>query len=175
VIGEQQRCGGDLLGGTAQWPKERSGMPHVPERRRATLVFLVDPAGRLLLQLRDAHAPVGANQWSVPGGGVEAGEEPEAGARREVLEETGLQVAGPLVLFWQRTRPSSLQLGALTDWFVYCAPTTAYDEDVIVGEGAAMKFVPPEQARRLDLATNAAYFLPLFLDSALCGGLLVRR
>jgi 8-oxo-dGTP pyrophosphatase MutT (NUDIX family) len=90
-------------------------MRHVPGRRRATLVFLVDPAGRLLLQLRDTHAPVGANQWSVPGGGLEPGEEPEAGARREVLEETGLHVDGPLVLFWQGTRPSSLQSGALTD------------------------------------------------------------
>jgi hypothetical protein len=45
-------------------------MRYVPERRQATLVFLVDPAGRLLLQLRDARAPVGANQWSVPGGDV---------------------------------------------------------------------------------------------------------
>jgi 8-oxo-dGTP pyrophosphatase MutT (NUDIX family) len=130
-------------------------------------VFLVDPEGRLLLQLRDAHAPTGANQWSVPGGGIELGEDPEAGARREVLEETGLQVEGPLVLFWQGTRPSTLQPGALTDWYVYGASTTARDEDVIVGEGAAMEFVLPEQARRLNLATSAAFFLPLFLDSAL--------
>ncbi len=142
-------------------------MVQASERHRATFVFLVDPAGRLLLQLRDAQAPVGPNQWSVPGGSLEPGEVPEVGARREVLEETGLQVEGPLVLFWQGTRPSSFRAGAVTDWYVYCAPTTARQEDVVVGEGAAMEFVPPARARQLDLATSAAFFLPLFLDSAL--------
>ncbi len=43
-------------------------MNHLPERHRATFVFLVDPGGRLLLQLRDAQAPAFPNQWSVPGG-----------------------------------------------------------------------------------------------------------
>ena len=137
------------------------------ERHRVTFVFLVDPAGRLLLQLRDAHAPVGPNQWSVPGGGLEPGEAPEACARRELLEETSLEVEGPLILFWQGTRPSSFQPGAVTDWYVYCAQTTARQEDVVVGEGAAMEFVPPAQARRLDLTTSAAHFVPLFLDSPL--------
>jgi 8-oxo-dGTP pyrophosphatase MutT (NUDIX family) len=98
---------------------------------------------------------------------LEPGEAPGVGARRELLEETGLEVNGPLILFWQGTRPSSFRPGAETDWYVYCAPTTARQEDVVVGEGAAMEFVPPAQARRLDLATSAAHFVPLFLDSPL--------
>ncbi len=140
-------------------------MNHLPERHRATFVFLVDPGGRLLLQLRDAEAPAFPNQWSVPGGSLDSGEAPEAGARRELLEETGLKVEGPLILFWQGTRPSSIRPDAVTDWYVYCAPTTACQEDIVVGEGAAMEFVPPERARRLDLAPSAAHFVPLFLDS----------
>ncbi len=81
------------------------------------------------------------------------------------MEETGLEVEGSLILFWQGTRPSSIRPDAVTDWYVYCAPTTAYQEDIVVGEGAAMEFVPPERARRLDLAASAAHFVPLFLDS----------
>src|SRR3979409_362313 len=55
-----------------------------------------DPAGRLLL-IRRANEP-GRGLWSLPGGRVEPGETDEEAVRRELLEETGLQVIpGPLV------------------------------------------------------------------------------
>ena len=50
-----------------------------------------DDAGRLLV-VRRARPP-GAGLWSVPGGKVEPGEREEDAVRREVLEETGLDVA----------------------------------------------------------------------------------
>ena len=49
-----------------------------------------DTAGRLLLVRRGTEP--GRGRWSVPGGRLEPGEDPAAGAAREVLEETGLQV-----------------------------------------------------------------------------------
>jgi ADP-ribose pyrophosphatase YjhB (NUDIX family) len=45
---------------------------------------------RILLVER-GHAPM-AGYWSLPGGVLEAGETLEEGVRREVLEETGLEV-----------------------------------------------------------------------------------
>ena len=49
-----------------------------------------DRSGRLLLVLR-GHAPA-AGTWSLPGGRVEPGESDVQALRREVAEETGLEV-----------------------------------------------------------------------------------
>ena len=47
--------------------------------------------GRVVL-IRRGHAP-DAGQWSIPGGAVELGESVEEALRREVHEETGLEIA----------------------------------------------------------------------------------
>jgi 8-oxo-dGTP diphosphatase len=55
-----------------------------------------DDAGRLLV-VRRGHAP-STGLWSIPGGRVEADETDVAAVRREVREETGLEVVvGPLL------------------------------------------------------------------------------
>lgn len=140
-------------------------MTHAEGLHQAVMVLLVDRQGRLLLQLRDEHAPVAPNQWSLPGGSVESGETPEEGARRELLEETGLRVEGPLALFRHDVRPSSFRPGHMTEWHVYCAATAAREEDIVLGEGLAMRFIGPDATRALDLGASAAHFVPLFLDS----------
>jgi 8-oxo-dGTP diphosphatase len=43
-------------------------------------VILVDRAGRILLQLRDEHAPYHPSVWGLPGGHAEPGESPLEGA-----------------------------------------------------------------------------------------------
>ena len=50
-------------------------------------VLLVHPAGNY-----NRRAP-----WGIPKGAPDPGEELEAAARRETLEETGLEISGPLV------------------------------------------------------------------------------
>lgn len=145
--------------------KKAGTMTQSADGDSVVLVLLVDRQGRILMQHRDEHAPVAPNQWSAPGGHLEPDEEPEAGARRELLEETGLRVAGPLALFRHELRPSSHQPGRTTEWHVYYAATTARDDDIVIGEGLAMRFIAPDAARALDLGTSAAYFIPLFLDS----------
>ena len=71
-------------------------------RRRAIRAVLLTPEGRILLmKLQD---PVGRRQvWITPGGAVERGETAEAGLRRELAEETGLQEVQVGPLLWTRS------------------------------------------------------------------------
>lgn len=52
-------------------------------------VLIIDQQNRLLLQHRQDN-----QQWGLIGGGMEIGESLEETARREVLEETGLELDG---------------------------------------------------------------------------------
>ncbi|MFC8850326.1 MULTISPECIES: NUDIX hydrolase [unclassified Micromonospora] len=60
--------------------------------RRAARVLLVDAAGRVLLLAGHDPARPDHRYWLTPGGGLEPGESPAAGAARELAEETGLRL-----------------------------------------------------------------------------------
>lgn len=133
----------------------------IPLKSRLSAVILLDDAGHILLQHRDANAPTAPNLWGLPGGSIEAGESAEEAAHREVLEETGLHLEGPLTLFWHSMFPSASQPGTYNENYVYISHTHARQEDVILGEGQAMVFTQPQQIFTLDLAPTSAYLLML--------------
>ena len=59
--------------------------------RLAVKSFIVD-GGKLLIVKRspdEDHAP---GAWGLPGGGLEPGESPFDGLKREIMEETGLEI-----------------------------------------------------------------------------------
>lgn len=57
--------------------------------RVAAYAVIIDDSDHVLL----AHWVEGRRSaWTLPGGGLEPGEDPETAARREVLEETGFRV-----------------------------------------------------------------------------------
>jgi 8-oxo-dGTP pyrophosphatase MutT (NUDIX family) len=71
-------------------------------RRAAARVVVLDDAGAVFL-LRHVGGGIGLH-WAMPGGGLEAGETPLQGARRELREETGWSDVEPTVLLWTWTR-----------------------------------------------------------------------
>lgn len=75
-------------------------------KRRMTLgtrTMLVD--GDKVFLIRHTYVP----GWQFPGGGVEPGETLEVAAQREVMEESGYRVTGPMQLFgiYHNTSPVS--------------------------------------------------------------------
>jgi 8-oxo-dGTP diphosphatase len=130
------------------------------------VVFLVDTAGRVLLQHRDEHAPRAANQWGMVGGHVEPGEDFDTAVHRELLEETGV-TAEPGVLELWTSGDFTYSDGAHHHYEVYAGAVDLTDDDIVVGEGRAIVFVEPAATADLDLAESTAHFLPMFLSSPL--------
>ncbi len=80
-------------------PEPEVGTEDAPLERDAARVLLLDATDRVLLV---AHAPArGHRVWTAPGGGLRPGESHEDAARRELVEELGVQLEpGPWV--WSR-------------------------------------------------------------------------
>lgn len=75
--------------------------PLIRVPRRAARVAVLAPDWSVLL-LRYDNPEVGVH-WAMPGGGLDPGETPREGARREVREETGWTdiEPGPLLCTWE--------------------------------------------------------------------------
>lgn len=68
------------------------------QQRIVVYGFILNPKGELLLIQRadhDSHP----GMWEIPGGGLELGEQPAEGVKREVMEETGLEVEVKFPIF----------------------------------------------------------------------------
>ena len=79
--------------------KESAGLLIWRRRGDALEVLLVHPGGPVWAK-RDLGA------WSIPKGEIDPGEDPEACARREVAEETGLRIDAPALPLTPRRQRS---------------------------------------------------------------------
>jgi 8-oxo-dGTP diphosphatase len=140
---------------------------------RLAVVLLVDPRGWVLLQERDEHAPRAANQWGMVGGHVEDGEDFEPAVYRELLEETGVDLAPGDLRLWREddyTYPD----GHHGHYRVFAGAVDLVDGDIVVGEGRRIVFVEPTVIATLDLAGSSRHFVPDFLTSDLYAELVSR-
>jgi 8-oxo-dGTP diphosphatase len=133
--------------------------------RRFASVLLVDPRGWVLLQERDEHPVIDPECWGFVGGHVDRGEDPDAAAYRELLEETGLRIEPPGLELWQEIPIYHAAYESFDQVSVYTAPTNATDADIVVGEGRQIVFVDPATVDRLPLTASATRVLPEFLAS----------
>ena len=86
---------------------DKAGLPYRP----CVGVMLFNGEGRVFVGRRSDRSEEGVDStwWQMPQGGLNEGEDPEAGARRELAEETGVKSAR----FVARAR----------DWLVYDLPS----------------------------------------------------
>ncbi|PJM93491.1 NUDIX hydrolase [Streptomyces sp. CB01373] len=89
-----------------------------PQALLAACVVVLDGDGRVLL-LRYGSGQPGAGSWWLPGGMLDHGEDPWTAARREMREETGLELGPVPRLIGVDHRVDVLGTGPVLDCFFY--------------------------------------------------------
>lgn len=122
-------------------------------------VLAIDGQGRVLL-IRHSY---GSGKWMLPGGGLARGEDPVAGATRELFEETGCRLTRPMVV----ERPTEDLHGArntvhIVAGFTVDAPC-ADDREVIEARFFPAGSLPTP------LAAGLAEALPRWITAAQAG------
>ena len=114
-----------------------------------------------VLLVRRGHPPA-AGSWSLPGGAQEVGETAEAGARRELLEETGLAV-GALHLVAHVDSLHRDEAGRLRFHYTILdfAARWAGGEPRAGGDALAAAFVPLDRLEALGLWEEALRVIAL--------------
>jgi NAD+ diphosphatase len=84
------RCRAELRGDGSRVECPACGFVSYASSKATAGALVEDEDGRVLLARR-AHEPF-KGRWDIPGGFLEEGEHPLDGVRRELLEETGLEV-----------------------------------------------------------------------------------
>ena len=156
-------------------PLERRGALQVlesplrrPDLQRGASACLVDvPRARVLLGQR--RAPPWEGRWSFPGGGLLPGEAPEAAARRELREETGIELPAGISAALARTVHVGTDDGArafAVTGFCFLLPGAPAPR---ASAEMAAEWVPLEQALRLPLTPGARRVLEDVADAVRSG------
>lgn len=109
-----------------------------------------------VLLIERAYDPF-AGYWALPGGHIDADEMPEAAARRELFEETGVEVEG-LELVGVYAAPGRDPRGRYVTW-AYAARFEYLPELKAGDDAAAARWVPVSQLRAGDVAFDHGQIL----------------
>jgi 8-oxo-dGTP diphosphatase len=111
-----------------------------PATARGAVAIITNRRGELLMHLRDDLPDIAwPAHWSLLGGGTDEGESPAETIVRELDEEAGLTVEGPLELFEIRDIYGSGQL------ITFFAASWDGDETQLpLAEGVKLQFLAPE-------------------------------
>lgn len=120
-------------------------------------ILLVLPDGKVILQRRDGKAPFSPNKLALFGGHVEAGEPPDEAMRRELGEETSLDVARLDMRLVNELNLTS-QDGTKSHFYTYQADVPNADFEVYEGIGAEI-YSPDEALVRDDIVPSVRHAL----------------
>ena len=74
-------------------------MSHVPRHKVIAKVLIINDEGEVLCMTRSRHDDNRPGGWDFPGGDVEQDETIEEGLKREALEEAGIQLHNPQLVY----------------------------------------------------------------------------
>ena len=150
--------------------------PRSVPRKISAGVILVDALGRVLLQLRDDDPKIMfPGHWGITGGAAEAGETPEATARRELTEETGLtlgRIEPFRAYYFAETATGargSTKRAADYELYLFHARCDTSAGEMVCGEGRELRFFAPHDLPGLDIAYNHREVLTDFFTSPMYG------
>ena len=110
------------------------------------------PAGREILLSRLSEQVTPHELWTLPGGGLDHGEDPREAVVREIYEETGLRAeVGDLARIYSHHMPRAWRLGARVDAHALR----------IVYVGTVASDAPPPRTTEVGGSTAEAAWLPL--------------
>lgn len=142
-----------------------------PERQRIAAYALLTRGGEVLLTQMSSMTRI-QGRWTLPGGGIDHGEEPRDALRREVYEETGLHVEPGRVIDVHATHFVGARADGVVENYhgihlIFEADVAAGSRDVephVVeedGSTARAAWVPLPEALGLDLLSAARHALGL--------------
>lgn len=122
-----------------------------------TLCF-VQNGDDVLLMKRAAHKRVFPNRYNGVGGHIERDEDPFSSARREILEETGLN-AEQLEL----RAVYNIDAGAATGIILFIFVADSVSREVIANSEGTLHWIPRDELMGLDLVEDLPLILPRVL------------
>jgi 8-oxo-dGTP diphosphatase len=126
-----------------------------------TLCFVIN-GDDLLLMRRGAHKRIFPNRYNGVGGHIERDEDPLTSARREILEETGLNIHA-LTL----RAVYNIDAGATTGITMFVFTGESSSRDLVPNDEGTLHWIPRDTVTQLELVEDLPIILPRILTMGL--------